>query len=124
MLYGDTAGLSTSGLQSFSQGSGLGESAETEDFLGSVLVAGDTNSDGIDDLRVQAGGEACALSGSSGSSYGHQVLRGTTSGLTAGSTSFVCVDAGGAYKTTEWANLQQLAEHYARAVIFVLENPT
>ncbi|KIG11707.1 putative integrin-like protein [Enhygromyxa salina] len=121
VMYGGDSGLSTTGAQSFTQGVNLGDRYEAGDRLGSVLVAGDTNSDGVDDLWVQAGGESC---GTGEASYGHQTILGSTSGLSASATTFVCADSGGAYRTSEWAQLQQLAEHYARDIIYALENPT
>lgn len=121
VLYGGAVGLSISTQQGFYQGSGLGDSYEAGDLLGSVLIAGDIDANGIDDLWIQAAGEQC---GTSSSSFGHQTLLGSSSGLSAASTSFVCADPEGAYPTSEWAHLRQLAEHYARAVIFQLENPT
>lgn len=121
VLYGDWGGLTTSTQQGFYEGGGFGDSYESGDLFGSAMAVVDENSDGIDDLVVQAGGEQC---GSSAASYGHQTLLGSSSGLSGSSTSFVCEDATGTYTTIERGHLRQLAEHYARAVIYQYENPT
>lgn len=121
VLYGSTSGLTTSMQQGFYQSGGLADSYETGDLVGSVLTVVDQDTNGIDDLVVQAGGEAC---GSSAASYGQQTLLGSSSGLSGSSTSLVCQDVEGVYTTVKRGHLRQLAEHYARAVIWQYENPT
>lgn len=55
VLYGAPGGLSTSRTQ-FISATELGRSSGAGDFLGAVLVAGDLNGDGRDDLAIAAPG--------------------------------------------------------------------
>lgn len=121
VLYGGTSGLTTSAQQGFYQSSGLADTYESGDLVGSALAVVDLDANGIDDLVVQAGGEQCGSS--TAASYGHQTLLGSGTGLSGSSTSLVCEDVEGAYTTIDRGHLRQLAEHYARAVIYQYENP-
>jgi hypothetical protein len=72
VIYGGGAsGLASGGSQQWTQASpNVEETAETADFFGSALAAGDVNNDSIADLAIGARGEAAA-------SGAAQVLHGT-----------------------------------------------
>jgi disulfide bond formation protein DsbB len=76
VLYGSAAGLSATGNQFWHQDSpGIQETAETYEYFGSILAAGDFNHDGIADLAIGVPGER--------SGPAVQVLYGTAAGLSA-----------------------------------------
>src|SRR5204863_441085 len=53
ILYGSASGLRATGSQFWSQNSsGILDTAETDDFFGDALVAGDFNGDGFADLAI------------------------------------------------------------------------
>ncbi len=55
--YGGPGGLGSAGKQQLYSGAGLGNSAETGDYVGAALAVGDFNRDGRDDLAIGAPGE-------------------------------------------------------------------
>ncbi len=73
VIYGGSAGLTASGDQLLTQGSGATES-ETNDYFGASLAAGDTNGDGRAELVVGVPGED-AFTGAL------RAYRGTAGGL-------------------------------------------
>jgi len=80
VLYGSGSGLAAAGSQSFTQDSpGVAGAAETGDVFGDVLVIGDFNNDGFDDLAIGAPGEDIGSISSAGSAT---VLFGSANGLT------------------------------------------
>jgi hypothetical protein len=79
VLYGTSAGLSTSGEQWLYQGSsGVADSAEATDDLGIALTAGDYNGDGYMDLVAGVPGEDTGASLNHGSVH---VFYGSATGL-------------------------------------------
>jgi hypothetical protein len=81
VLYGSASGLAAAGSQQWTQNSAdVEDDAETEDFFGWSLVAGDFNGDGFDDLAIGVPGETVAGRDDAGAV---SVLLGTPSGLTA-----------------------------------------
>lgn len=76
VIYGGPGGLTSAANQSWEQGvDGIDGNAESNDFFGSALAAGDFNGDGFDDLAVGAPGED--------DSRGIvQVIYGSANGLT------------------------------------------
>ncbi|WP_432020659.1 FG-GAP-like repeat-containing protein [Streptomyces sp. 1222.5] len=92
LLKGGSAGLTTSGAQSFHQATpGVPGAAEAGDHFGSSLRLRDINGNGRADLAVGAFGEDVVPGGyDDGAAW---VLRGTTSGLTTSSaTAFNATD--------------------------------
>ena len=80
VVYGSPAGLSSAGNVYFRQGmSGVQGAAETLDYFGSALAAGDFDDDGRDDLAISAPWEN--VNGSIDGGVIH-VLYGSASGLT------------------------------------------
>jgi hypothetical protein len=76
ILYGSTAGLTTSGGRLFTQ---VGSAPEAGDFFGFALAVGDFNQDGFADLAASAPIEAVSsISGAGAVS----ILYGSTAGLT------------------------------------------
>ena len=76
IIYGNTFGLSSSGNQSFHENTAnVGGSAETSDWFGSVLTAGDLNNDQYDDLVIGVPRE-------NSSRGAFHVLHGSSNGVT------------------------------------------
>lgn len=89
VLYGSAAGLTGSGSQTFTQGGGIGDSAEPSDGFGGVLAAGDFDTDGFADLVVGVPGENLDPLNNLGDAGAINVLHGSATGLTAsGSQTF------------------------------------
>ncbi|SOD84028.1 FG-GAP-like repeat-containing protein [Streptomyces sp. Ag109_G2-15] len=94
LFKGSSAGLTTSGAQSFHQATpGVPGAAEAGDHFGSSLRLGDINGNGRADLAIGAFGEDVVPGGyDDGAAW---VLRGTASGLTTSyATSFNATDFG------------------------------
>lgn len=93
VIYGTASGgLDVSGNQYWNQNEAdMGDVAETNDFFGRALAAGDFNGDGYDDLAVGIPGEDI---GSTMDAGGMMVLYGSAGGLTAADT--VWNEGGGA----------------------------
>ncbi|MEO8277311.1 MAG: FG-GAP repeat protein [Thermoanaerobaculia bacterium] len=94
VLYGSAAGLTTTGVQLWSQeSSGISGVAEDDDHFGSALAAGDFDGDGFTDLAIGASGEDIGTVQDAG---GIWILPGSAAGITAtGSYSFDEAGAGG-----------------------------
>jgi hypothetical protein len=78
VLYGSTAGLTTSGARLFTQ---VASAAEVGDEFGWALAAGDFNHDGFADLAAGAPSES--VPGAAAAAGAVSVLPGSTGGLTA-----------------------------------------
>ncbi|MBI1849319.1 MAG: FG-GAP repeat protein [Planctomycetes bacterium] len=78
VLYGSVSGLSGVGQQTWTQDSGLGGTAETQDSFGASLAAGDFDNDGFDDLVV---GVAFENFGSTVDAGSVNVINGSAAGL-------------------------------------------
>jgi hypothetical protein len=80
VLYGTSAGLTGSASQLFTQNNaGTGNRAETGDWFGSALAAGDFDADGVADLAVGVPREDVVATRDAGAL---NVLRGSAAGLT------------------------------------------
>ncbi len=81
VLYGSSSGLTATGAQGFSQGSGgIADSAEAGDEVGTSLAAGDLDGDGDDDLSAGAPGESIGTATNAGAV---NVIYGSGGGLSA-----------------------------------------
>ena len=86
VIFGSSTGLSAAGSQYWSQGLfNVEDDAETYDWFGDALVAGDFNGDGYDDLAIGVPGEGIGTSSIAGAV---NVLYGTASGLSSGGNQF------------------------------------
>ncbi len=80
VIYGQNGGLSTTGNQVWDQGDVIGSAPEVDDRFGEVLVAGDFNGDGYDDLGIGVPFEDLFEHTDAGIVH---VIYGSASGLTA-----------------------------------------
>jgi len=81
VLYGTTTGLSASSNQFWNQNSpGVEDRAETDDWFGTALAAGDYNGDGFADLAIGAASEGLGAIADAGAVH---VLYGSAVGLSA-----------------------------------------
>jgi hypothetical protein len=104
VLYGSAGGLSAAGNQVWSQDSpGVAGIAETQDFLGSALAAGDFNGDGRADLTAGAPGETLAVVAVAAGAV--NVVYGSASGLTAAGNQVWSQDSPGVADLTERTDL-------------------
>jgi FG-GAP repeat protein len=95
VLYGSPGGLTATGNQLWSQNSsGVAGTAESDDFFGDSLAAGDFNGDGAADLAIGAPGEDNFVG------VVH-VLYGSTGGLTASGNQLWSQDSPGIAGTAE-----------------------
>jgi hypothetical protein len=99
VLYGSAGGLTGTGSQYVTQDSpGVGSSAETSDFFGGDLTAGDFNHDGYADLAV---GVVWEDVGSVFNAGGVNVLYGGASGLSGTGSQFFTQDSPGVPSSAE-----------------------
>jgi hypothetical protein len=96
VLYGSSAGLSSSGNQLWSQESpGIEESAGEIDEFGRYLAIGDFDADGFGDLGIAAGGEDLEGAPTITDAGAVHVLYGTAAGLTASGSQLWTQDTAG-----------------------------
>jgi hypothetical protein len=100
VFYGASSGVfNTANDQVWHQDSvGIADVAETNDFFGSALAAGDFNNDGFDDLAIGIRNEDTASTINSGAVT---VLYGTASGLSSVNSQFWTQDSPGIVDTSE-----------------------
>ena len=100
VLYSSAGGLTAAGNQVWSQDSpGVAGIAETQDFLGSALAAGDFNGDGRAELAAGAPGETLAVVAVAAGAV--NVLYGSGGGLTATGNQVWSQDSPGAANITQ-----------------------
>jgi hypothetical protein len=103
VLRGSTTGLTAAGDQSWNQDvAGVASAAENDDAFGDALAVGDFDNDGFDDLAVGAPGEDLGAIMSGGAV---NVLRGSTSGLTATGNQIWHQDSAGVESGAETGDL-------------------
>jgi hypothetical protein len=93
VLKGSASGLTGTGAQQFTQGTGdLGSDPEEFDAFGGTLSAGDHNGDGRDDLAIGVPGESV---GSTLSAGAVNVVYGTATGLSGTGSDLLVQGSGG-----------------------------
>jgi hypothetical protein len=81
VLYGSASGVTATESQSWGQNTaGVKGAAEADDFFGDVLIIGDFDNDGFDDLAIGAPGEDIGAAANAGAA---SVLFGSADGLSA-----------------------------------------
>jgi hypothetical protein len=101
LLYGSAGGLTAVGNQLWHQGrAGILDVAESDDFFGATLTAGDFNGDGHDDLAVGTPYENISM-GIAGDAGAVNVLYGSGSGLSAAGNQFWHQDTAGVSDVSE-----------------------
>ena len=99
VLNGSSTGLSGAGSQQLVQGSGnVPDTAESFDFFGNALAAGDFNNDGFVDLAIGVPGEDIGTIGDAGAVT---VLFGSATGLAASAGQFFSQDSAGVLGAAE-----------------------
>ena len=99
VLYGSGSGLTATGSQAFSQGSGgIADSAEAGDQLGASLAAGDLDGDADGDLAVGAPSESV---GSIAGAGAVNVIYGSGAGLAATGNQLFHQDSAGIVEVAE-----------------------
>jgi hypothetical protein len=99
ILYGSPSGLSAAGSQAYNQDStGIADTAESGDRLGTALAGGDLDGDGDDDLTAGAPGESVGAAGAAGAV---NVIYGSGSGLTSSGNQLFNQDSAGLAEASE-----------------------